>query len=724
MGGKIRFNLDNGRKNIGFKYSEAIMESVDDSFDAAFNLSAISTNRIDIYIYEDSYEEELDGKKVTSNRYSYLILDNGPGTKVDNIFNFGSDKKDRFTSKSALNSLNGIFHYGMSSHLNVGKRLCFYSREVNKEWWLNCIESSDLSDETYSYMKQENPLIILDGKELQLEAPEFTVRTIVEVKGVRKSEVEADNLNDLVQTLKRHFGITYRHYIERGNEININGLNVKPIDPLLIGIEFVENGIASDLLHEIEINLSELLKEEDEIVKQRITNKYGNLFNNEDELLKQTITLSMFHLNTKFRDHNQKKRIENEIPNALLPSPDYSGFYIKRNLRYIGRAAKILKLCTDHPQYNYFRAEISFSPIFDEFFGIQVNKNKYDIKNSLALLIKEKVTDKLGGSLSTFLKKYKKEPPIEIPIDYRLNILKQRLDKGILQLDAANAEALKIGLIDDALTDAKEAVGEVQKRKETISVLLTNFSKGTNITEELNAIEIDVNNLLEGIEQLLARIENAISMRNERLIEPALLLKDRAMKTLGPNRKVLVTKEIGSLIEFQGYMLEPLNEVQMYGLLYKFIQLYPDVFEFVLLDYSENKSLDCLVKIKTKEIYDKLHLKKRFENQWESEWDKYLLLGEGAFSFLELKYILGEKEDLGHSLALVSHLICWDFHENNQKEFNAIDGKYKLSSDKKYLFHKNKLKIVKVICLREMLEEILEAEFSPSKERLYAYLNR
>lgn len=95
-----------------------------------------------------------------------------------------------------------------------------------------------------------------------------------------------------------------------------------------------------------------------------------------------------------------------------------------------------------------------------------------------------------------------------------------------------------------------------------------------------------------------------------------------------------------------------------------------------------------------------------------------------CFFFLELKYILGEKEDLGHSLALVSHLICWDFHENNQKEFNAIDGKYKLSSDKKYLFHKNKLKIVKVICLREMLEEILEAEFSPSKERLYAYLNR
>ncbi|WP_256815111.1 hypothetical protein [Cytobacillus sp. Bac17] len=175
--------------------------------------------------------------------------------------------------------------------------------------------------------------------------------------------------------------------------------------------------------------------------------------------------------------------------------------------------------------------------------------------------------------------------------------------------------------------------------------------------------------------------------------------------------------------DFEGYLIEPLNEIETYECCIKCYTISPSEFEFVLLDYSEAKSLDCVAKIRESKIYNDLNLKERFENQWEFEWEEYLENKEGAFSYVELKYLLGEREDLGHSLALVSHVICWDFN-NDINEFNAIDVKYKLSKDKGYLFHTNRLKKIKVICLREIVERLIDEECYTSDEDFRAYLNK
>ena len=728
-----KFDLDSGKRNIGFKFSEAIMESTDDSFDAPILPADLGAPRIvEIYVYEEEYEEYTeDGDENKSKRYSYSILDNGPGISVENVFEFGQNKNDRFTDLNALNTLNGLYHYGLSSHLNVGTKLYFYSRQVDTDWRLNCLEASDITDEVYTYKKEIKPNIEIDNKQLDLDDSHFFVRTVVQVKGVRKSEVEEKNLEELVNNLIKQFGITYRHYIQRGNKISINGNEVRSIDPFLREKEYKQKGISSELFHKFNITLSELLEQEDAIVKQRILNKYRKLFKNEEELLNESINVSMFELCSDFLDSSFKSKIAKEMSHCLLPSSIDSGFYIKRNHRYIGRAAKILDICTNHNSYNYFRAEISFSPIFDMFFGIQINKNKYDIKSSLASLIIKKINlETEGRNIPTYLKKRKensiKQKGLSLLAELKAKV--HALRKNIYQLDIVRAEAREKGIDSNLISEAKEFMEVLEEFNQYLATLVKQYDNFLKLNEvETNTVKNAFNKvekLLQNATGIITRIKNAISLRDEQLIEPANLLKNRVSIAANTNRRLIKTEDFDYLNVFKGFILEPLNEVQTYGVLYNMLHLFPNEFEFILLDYSEDKGIDCVVKIRESELYNNLNLKARFENQWELEWDEYLNNNKGAFSFVELKYKLGTKEDLGHSLSLVSHLICWDFHENNLDEFKAVDGKYKLSNDKRYLFHQDKMKKIKVICLREMVEVLIREEFYTSKDYFNSYLNR
>ncbi|QFY76103.1 hypothetical protein CEQ83_26545 (plasmid) [Priestia megaterium] len=728
-----KFELDSGKRNIGFKFSEAIMESTDDSFDASISPSNLGAPTIiEIYVSEEEYEEYTeDGNVNKSKRYSYSILDNGPGVCVDNVFEFGQNKNDRFTDLNALNTLNGLYHYGLSSHLNVGTKLYFYSRETDRDWSLNCLEASDITDEVYTYKKEAKPNIEVDNQQLDLDDFDFFVRTVVQVKGVRKSEVEEKNLEELVKNLIKQFGVTYKHYIQRGNKIFINGTEVRGIDPFLCEKEYKERGISSDLFHKFNITLRELLEQEDAIVKQKILNNYGKLFNSNEELLNESINVSMYELCSDFLDRSFKSKIAEEMSHCLLPSIMDSGFYIKRNHRYIGRAAKILDICKNHNSYNYFRAEISFSPIFDMFFGIQINKNKYDIKSSLASLMIKKINlETKGKNIPNYLKTREKDSIKQnsLTLLSKLIVKAHELEKYIYQLDIVRAEARERGIDSDLILEAREFMESSEKFNQYLTGLTNEYDDLLKLNEvETNIVQDALNEakkLFQNATEIIMRIKNAISLRDEQLIEPANLLKNRVRVAANTNRRLIGNEDFDYLNAFKGFILEPLNEVQTYGVLYNILHHFPNEFEFILLDYSEDKGIDCVVKIRDAELYNNLNLKARFENQWELDWDEYLNNNKGAFSFVELKYKLGAKEDLGHSLTLVSHLICWDFHENNLDEFKAVDGKYKLSNDKRYLFHKDKMKKVKVICLREMVERLIGEEFYASKDYFNSYLSR
>ncbi|MGJ3194710.1 hypothetical protein [Peribacillus frigoritolerans] len=744
---KQEVNIDISKRKSGFKFSEALMESTDDSFDAFYNTDITDSNRnIKIYIFEDNYQEfeeftekdngilnEENKNNTNSIRYSYLILDNGPGTPVDNIFDFGREKEKRFPDLKALNSLNGLFHYGMSSHLNVGTRLYFFSRKAKSEWWLNCLEGSDISNQVFTYKMKSYPEIKKEDKLLNLDDPNFYVRTVVFVEGVRKSEIEADNIDKLVDSLLKQFGITYSEYIEKGNKIYINDKEVEPFDPFLRNDFYTQNGIGSELIDTFDITLDEILAKEDSYVKQNITRKYRYLFESEKELLNQKITINMYHLNAGFLIPQIKSEIAAKFPDCMLPSLEDSGFYIKRNHRYIGRAAKILGVLYDHPSFNYFRVEIAFSPIFDDFFGIQVNKNRYDIKNSLASLIVDGINNAVKPSLPKYLDKYrKKNKPTNVPVPTislfaALRSKAEAVTNSVLEIEDKITNGRLIGANINTIP-TEQVILELKRQKAHIDEFIAEINDVRHLSEEeskkAESLISEAENVLRETSQILARIKSIIASRMEQLIEPAQELSRRLGVAASENRRLIKTTDISQNNSFYGYMLEPLNEVQTYGVLYKFVNLFPDEFDFILLDYSEAKGLDCLSKINKSTMYQALNLKQRFENMWEHEWDEFLGKNEGAFSFVELKYKLGEEENLGHSLVLVSHLICWDIEKGGYTDFKAIDGKYILTDDKSYLVHQDGIKKVKVICLRKKVEELLLEEFYNSNDDLSNYMSR
>lgn len=737
---KEDFYIDQGKLNLGFNLFEAIMESIDDAFDATIGGDIFKVeSQVRIYIYQETFKEIVNENELESSRYSYAILDNGPGTNVSGIFDFGKIKKERYPNRYALNNLNGIFHYGLVSHLNVANRLNFYSREWDKDWWLNSLEYNVFTRKAMSYIGKVTPFISDNVYVNDLNRSEFEVRTLVHVQGVRKSVLGADDLEELEIKLTKQLGITYRHYIEQGKKIFVNDKEVLPLDPFMQDYNFVELGVESELFHSFEISLTELLKvEEDEIVKKEILNDFKDLFEDESELLNQFITVNMYHLNLDLRK-GEKKRLAGQEPNIIMPNGADSGFYIKRNLRYIGTAAKLLNICSNHNTFNYFRAEILFSPIFDGFFGIQVNKNKYDIKSSLGTLIVKKIEEKIG-SLYTYMVNYKNNKdkgklnnpvPIEVELKKQLEITKKRAN----YLVKTHAEAIDIGVqgelpkeAEDAIKILYEASEELLNKSNRLNELKGSCCNPTK--EEVLVVEESAQQLISKViilvqdaEEVLIRLESAISIRNEVLVESSKKLKQRISVALNSDRKILQTDDIVYKKGYQGFILEPLNEVQLYGVLLTMMQHYPNHFDFVLLDYSENDHLDCLVKVKKLELYNQLNLRERFENQWDDEWDNFLIENQGGFSFVELKYLLGDKKELGHSFTLVSHLICWDFSNNNINEFIAVDGKYKLSKDRKFLLHNDKRKKIKIICLKDFIEEMFSKEISSSQETLNMYLS-
>jgi len=50
-----------------------------------------------------------------------------------------------------------------------------------------------------------------------------------------------------------------------------------------------------------------------------------------------------------------------------------------------------------HDKYNRFRAELRFNPIYDELFGVQVNKSNIEIKSIVEQILHNKISEFFGG---------------------------------------------------------------------------------------------------------------------------------------------------------------------------------------------------------------------------------------------------------------------------------------------------------------------------------------
>lgn len=401
--------LNDGLTNLGFNLYEAIMESIEDSIDA-------NANKISIDIFNEEIEIEIDDKTIKSDRLSYIIGDNGRGIEqLEELFNFGEYKGERFKNIEELKTKNGIYHYGVISHLNVGIFVTFYSKTKNKDWKMINVyydqykkkafidNSKSLNQENMNQLNAlyRNKIPTVSGSIIYVRGVNKdniveVNENIAEIKNQKENILDQNNsIRYIENILLQKIGIKYKISLEDNInpvKITVNNINVESKDIFLQSEELPENLRTNNCFARYKISLKQIIdKLKDDIKAEILFQRYCHLFETKDKLLEECIEIDFYALSSEYKS----KKIQNKYKEQgyLVPSPYYSGLFVRRNNIYMGNVAKIMNIFNFHPSFNTLRGEVRFCPIFDDFFEIQINKNKYRISNVLESLIEETIND-------------------------------------------------------------------------------------------------------------------------------------------------------------------------------------------------------------------------------------------------------------------------------------------------------------------------------------------
>ena len=346
---------------LGLTTVDSMNELIDNSFDA-------NADNIHIQIIEKD-------KKI-----SLIIEDDGDGIASSNIseaLSFGG----RVTTAIKNRILTGRFGWGLSSAACCQtKRTEIYSKVKGSNYHCAYVDLDEL--------KELDEPIIYDAKIKEPPVKEFNFKLFESRSGTIIILRDCDNLdrktvNRLISLLIKNIGEVHRKYVIGGKKIFLNGKEIQLIDPLML--------TPKCLYHDMIGLAEEYAKIEPVVIEENIdplTNKPAEI----------KIKISLMNIQ-KIKKNEGWKGITKKI--GL--NPENQGFYLMRHNRQIA-AAQSLGLYTKHPDFNYFRGEISFSPSLDRYFGIQTNKSRFSIDNG----IKDKIIEKIKGVFEQMRKDVKK----------------------------------------------------------------------------------------------------------------------------------------------------------------------------------------------------------------------------------------------------------------------------------------------------------------------------
>lgn len=676
--------IDEGKANIGYTLTESLEEAIDDSLDAGgHNICGKLFSEFFVEYKEHTKDNNSDAS-MTSNRGSYIVSDDGVGIKnIEEVFNFGESKNVRYDTKKDYLLKNGRFRYGFISHFNVGSQVILYSKTKDDENWKYIIgnynrHTSSLYVSKPKYATNEDKTM-LEEMGVSFSKP---TGTILYVRGVQKTEFDFTNANNFIEELIRQIGMTYYDYLCGNYTITVNNNNVFPLNPL--GEDLVDELIKPSIFAKYEISLNEILtKLNDNIIKEGLISRFLNIFDSKEQLLNETIKIKLVSINKNLGAKSRNPKLDK----IYFPTVEYRGFYIKRNKRYIGKALSMLGIVLDHSKYNRFRGEISFNPIFDGFFKIQINKNENTLSGILISLIGERILNDVnlqGNTAATRIE----------------NALKS--DKNITDISK--------NMIENKIKNLKK------KARESNANLNISYQDTREIEEIINLLnrkDLEENDI-EDIGQRLVQIDTEFFKRNREIYEDVSSLINRIYENKKRKSLKHINEELNYVYLFSA-LREPIQEGELYGVFYLIYTLYPDKFDFDLIDYNTTDGIDCIIKINSK-MFEKLNLKKRFGKQMDrikeelEIADEFDNQDEKKFCYLELKIKLADT--INHSLALVSHIICWSKSKSDQ--IQAYDDLYSFTdSNKTLLINSNNeiTKKVKVIYLKNVIENITGGKF-------------
>lgn len=393
--------------NYGFTFEEAIFEGIDNVLDVANK-----ETKIDCFMYPVNRD------------ISYMICDNSGGASMDEIFSLKKERSylENYTNVEIMKKKIGLFGAGSFSHTNVSNNIWFFTKVQGEFKAINLtklVETGDFKKEVFEEVVPENiiPKEFLNKCKLNLDVYD-TIVYVDKVKIASNQEIKDFQLdislihkgilgNQIIKNLR----CTYEKKLKGGYRIAFNGILLEPLDL------FYRDTKTSKHIATLKITLKQLLEFGDQF-EEEILGKYLSLYSQTfgdkalDLLMNESIEIECYGLAKEYI--NSQKNIN--WKDYVICNSETSGFWLFRNGRRIDNPLPILPIKLSHPSFNGFRAAITFSPIFDDFFGIQTNKNRAiistEFKNALTTLFAQ-YEERNGMDILEVAKSYKFDRLIE-----------------------------------------------------------------------------------------------------------------------------------------------------------------------------------------------------------------------------------------------------------------------------------------------------------------------
>ena len=335
-------------RELGITTTEAINEFIDNSFDA-------NAKNIWITIEKDDRD-----------RLFLIVEDDGDGIQPDQL-----NKVLAFGGRIQTPKITtGKFGWGLTaSACCQSPRTEIFSKVKGKDFYYCYIDLEELKNNGgwLPDTIKKDPFEEDFAKYIHLDKGSDSGTIIILRHLDRPERAKVDTLARIV---KENIATVQRYFLYGGKQVFVNDEPVKYNDPLML-MDKSEN--------------VEKLKEKAEIYGKIEPIIYKHIKDREGNPAKIEIKIVMLPIKSLL-ELSQKKR--GNYPFNV--NPDNQGFYIIRNKRQIA-GGQTLHLFTRHPQLNYFRGEISFSPVLDEKFGIQTNKSRFSLSDDLRKKLEERV---------------------------------------------------------------------------------------------------------------------------------------------------------------------------------------------------------------------------------------------------------------------------------------------------------------------------------------------
>ncbi len=382
-------------RDLGLTTTDTVNEFVDNSLDA---------NAESVWI---TVKEEK-GKIIM------IIEDDGEGISPNEI-----TKALAFGGRTTLQrTVTGKFGWGLSSGACCqSSRTEVYSKRKEDDFYYNYIDLDELKNSAGYLPATIKKSPFKEYKKLNLNES-VESGTVLILKHLDRPDRK--KMKSLVELLKENLAIVQRKFLFSGKPIYLNGENIKFHDPLMLMDGF--DGIK-------ECGKGEKYGEIEPIVFANIKDDRGNPAKIEIKISKLPVKTIM------------EKKLQRKSPFNI--STDNQGFYIMRHGRQIA-AGQTLHLFTRHPQLNYFRAEISFSPSLDKKFGIQTNKSRFSLDDDLRQELEKRlknIISQIRGDIKEDQQEFEEEQ-IKVKIE-RPTISEEIADKARKKLKPSGYKPTK-----------------------------------------------------------------------------------------------------------------------------------------------------------------------------------------------------------------------------------------------------------------------------------------